>query len=583
MWLWWGEPTLSPQFADLLDRRFDGLDLTSLDALGLLVLGEPLPLALVQDLVGLDAMVELEGRRIVAATARCGVLSYRFAHPMLATAAARLISPAQRRRLANTLAAAHHDGVDVVRRAMWLLDTSDPPDVEVLIDAARTVFLTQPALARQLAERAQPHDPGPHSALLVANASAEIGDFEAARDAQQAASARARHRCGPVGGTPEPREPDRLHRPSTRPGDRHAGRAARRVARRSGARDRRDGRPASGLLGAPSRRARHGGTCARSIPVTNAFIDACNVRVIALALVDRTGEAITAATELLAEVASAPALPYATGIAHIAAHVARFVSWIDPDEPRAEPCGRWPVAGHDGAGGVPVPVRHPLFEGGRRLLEGHPTRAVAPLREAVAQQLIGEGLLRSEAVALLGVALAYTGELAEAQRLLASTPPDRVGLFAGLRPWAESAVAAAAGRPEAVQLALDAYDQARAAGSQVGAVAYLAAAADYGSAGRAAQLLDTWGPTARRADQQSSGDGRSPPGRAATATSCSTPRNVTSSSDCYATPSTSPNWPPPRIDTARRRCRPGPEISTPASGNSSTATTPPPRPPKGSS
>jgi ATP/maltotriose-dependent transcriptional regulator MalT len=138
-------------------------------------------------------------------------------------------------------------------------------------------------------------------------------------------------------------------------------------------------------------------------------------------------------------------------------------------------------------------VFYPLFDGGRRLLEGRPDAAIVPLREAVAQQRVGEGLLRSEAVALLVVALAAAGQTDEAERLLADVPPDRVALWSGLWPWAASAVAAADARPEAVALALEAFDHARDAGSPISAIAYLAAAARYGAAVRAAAALDGWG------------------------------------------------------------------------------------------
>ena len=209
------------------------------------------------------------------------------------------------------------------------------------------------------------------------------------------------------------------------------------------------------------------------------------------------------ADRLLADVAAGPATPYAQGIAHIAAQVARFVYWADQDAPATDPSGRWPVPPADGGRSQPADaVFHPLFEGGRRLLEGHAAAAIPPLREAVAQQRSGEGLLRSEAVALLVVALAATGQRRRRRGLLAESPPDRVAIYPGLRPWAESAVAAADGRPAAVALAFDAYGEARAAGSPISAVAYLAAAARYGAAARADAELDRVGASLRVADQR---------------------------------------------------------------------------------
>ena len=275
----------------------------------------------------------------------------------------------------------------------------------------------------------------------------------------------------------------------------------------------------------------------------------------ALAMVDRSVEAITAADRLLADVAGGPATPYAQGIAHIAAQIARFVYWVGQDAPATDPSGRWPVPPADGGRSWPMdPVFHPLFEGGRRLLEGQMAAAIAPLREAVAQQRSGEGLLRSEAVALLIVALAATGNVADARQLLDQSPPDRVAVYPGLRSWAESAVDAADGLPSAVALAFTAYEEARAAGSPVSAVAYLAAAARYGAAARADAELSTWGH--RFESPISAVRGRRHRGRGprATPTPSSPPPSSTPPSASRATRSSSPTW---------RSRRPGPSAPPP--------------------
>jgi DNA-binding CsgD family transcriptional regulator len=413
---------------------------------------------------------------------------------MLAAAAARRITPAHRRRLADALVAAPDTGVDIVRRAMWQVDTTAVPDVDLLLAGARAVFLTRPSLALRLAERALPFDDGPRAALLVADAHAELGDIDRARQAQARAAESVRDDADQVavrlnqvsltafsdrrpdialdvlvaaiGELPDQYRPElesmaaQITLFSARPADALA--LAERV-----------------LSGSPPRHCR---------------IRASSVRVLALALVDRSTEALAAAEALLADVAGGPTSPYAQGVAHIAALGARFVYWANQYAPATDPSGRWPVpATTSDLTPHSESVFYPLFDGARRLLEGRADTAVASLREAVAQQRVGEGLLRSEAVALLVVALAATGHGDEAERLLADVPPDGVALYSGLRPWAESAVAAAAGRPEAVALAFDAFEQARAAGSPINAIAYLAAAARYGAVERAAAALDDWG------------------------------------------------------------------------------------------
>jgi len=119
--------------------------------------------------------------------------------------------------------------------------------------------------------------------------------------------------------------------------------------------------------------------------------------------------------------------------------------------------------------------------------------AIAPLREAFAQQRVREGLLRSEASSLLAIALAACGQKDEAERVLSEAPPDRLALYSGLGSAAEAAIAAAAGRPAAVELSFRAADEAHAAGAVISEVAYLADAGRYGAAVAAAARLDRVG------------------------------------------------------------------------------------------
>jgi DNA-binding CsgD family transcriptional regulator len=494
VWIWHGGLSVPPRLAELLDRRFDGLDPAGLDALGALVLGEPLPIAALEDIATIAGVAELEARQVVMTEERDGIVWYRFAHPMLGAAAANRLTPTRRRRLADALLAAPSSGADVVRRAMWQLDTSTTPDVELLRAGASAVFLTQPDLARRLVERALPHDPTPLSALLLADAHAELGQIDAARQAQARAKERVRSN--------DDRLRVRLNEVSlTAFSDRRPDRGLEMLAAA------RAETPAALLADVDSMAAQLTVFSARPAdalvlaekmlsgsPPRASAIRATSARILALALVDRAAEALATTPLLFADLAAGPTSPYSQGIAHIAAQVARFVYWADQDAPVTDPSGRWPVPPAGGEGAPPPDsVFHPLFDGSRRLLQGHVAAAVAPLREAVAQQRSGEGLLRSEAVAMLVVALAAIGNVDEAAQLMAESPPDRVAVYAGLRPWAQSALDAAAGQPSAVTEAFEAYGQARAAGSPISAVAYLAAAARYGASAQAAAELDSWG------------------------------------------------------------------------------------------
>jgi DNA-binding NarL/FixJ family response regulator len=168
----------------------------------------------------------------------------------------------------------------------------------------------------------------------------------------------------------------------------------------------------------------------------------------------------------------------------------------DAPVPSTHPAsGRWPISPGAGAAagtsahGSAELIAWPLTLGARQLFEGDYPAAVAHLREALARQRIGEGLFRSEAAAILIVALAAAGQVDEAELLLADEPPDAVAVYPGLLPWAQSTVAAARGRPDAAALSLTAAEEARAVGGVLSAVAYLAQAARLGAPGQAASLL----------------------------------------------------------------------------------------------
>ncbi len=227
----------------------------------------------------------------------------------------------------------------------------------------------------------------------------------------------------------------------------------------------------------------------------SARVRAASARVGALALADRSHEALRAAAHLLVDVETRPTSPYAVGLAHIVHQLARFVAWEDQYAPATDPsAGAWPVLRNPDRGEEEMEaLAHPLFAGGRLIKEGDLVRALPLLREAFAQQSRGRCLLRSEAVSLLITAHAASGDVDSAARLLADQPPDRVALYPGLELSSRATVEAAAGRPEAVDLALSASDEAIAAGGLISGVAYLADAARYGGADRAAERLDRLG------------------------------------------------------------------------------------------
>ena len=232
VWMWRGDLTIPARLADLLDQRFDGLDDAGLDALGALVLGEPLPLATLDGRGERSpASPSWRSRRIVdterRATARRGTASPTRCSAPPRHGGSRRPGDAgwptpwsPRRSPASTSSGGRCGSSTAAPRPTWTC--SWPP--------GGAVFLTQPELALRLAERALPHAPGPRAALMMADARAELGEVDAARAAQAVGAGPGARRGRPAGRAHQRRQPHGVHRPPSRPCPRAArggdGRAA---------------------------------------------------------------------------------------------------------------------------------------------------------------------------------------------------------------------------------------------------------------------------------------------------------------------------------------------------------------------
>lgn len=493
---WWeGELGVPPRLAELLDQRFQGLSAAARDVVGALALGEPLPLDTLAAIAPGEALEEVEERGLVSSNRRHEVVQLRFAHPLLAAVANRTLSPVRRRRLVAALSGAAGNRVNVVRRASWQLDVPDPPDVELLLAGAAAVLLTDPRLTARFAERALPHDSGPRAALALADANAELGHPQLARHAAAVAAGRAR--------TDEERLAVGLNDISLSTW------SERRPAKAlTDLRALRDRLPAEFEAELDSTAALITAFCARPadalalaervldrVPPHRAAVRASIPRISALILADRAREAVAVGDELLASIARAPVSPYDTGLAHVVTAWARLERWEGETVPAAGVAsGRWPVPPADRGHEPDVPIVWPLLDGVRWHIEGHLPAAASRLREALAQQRLGEGLFRSEVVGMLAVVLAQTGQHEAAARLLAEEPPDDLAAVPEQAAWARAALAAARGdAAEAAELALTAAARAGAVGAVTTALWYLADAARYGNPTGAARLLDTMG------------------------------------------------------------------------------------------
>ena len=494
VWMWRGLATVPPLLADLLDRRFEGLSWSGLDALGLLVLAQPLSLDALTSIAGSDAVAELERRGVVEAERRNGSAMYRFAHPLTTAAAERLLPASRRSRLADILARGPHAPDDTVRRATLQLEGTGEPDVGVLLAGATAVLLTRPELAEQFANRALSFDDSPAAALMLADARAEQGEIEAAREAQRVAITRIR--------TPEDRMAVRVNEVSLITfSDRRPDRAlaAIEAARRElPERFHVELDSVTALISLFATRPVAALAEAERVlavsPSRTSVIRALSTKVIALHLLDQPKQSHQTAEQLATCLATGPVGPYQQGIADLASEIARHLKLNADDSLLTDPAsGRWFIPRSDVDVTRPDVVAHPLFAGDGLALRGYYDLAIPLLREAFAQQRVGEGLMLSEASNALATSLAATGQTAEAERVLAEAPPDRLALHPGLGPSAAAAIAASAGHPAAIDLSFQAASEARAAGVVIAEVGFLADAGRYGAAVRAAERLDELG------------------------------------------------------------------------------------------
>jgi DNA-binding CsgD family transcriptional regulator len=499
LWTWHGELGVPPRLAELLERRFDGLSPEAHDALAAIALCEPIRFDSLVVITSDHAVAELETRRLVA-TVDEGTIWLRFAHPLLGAIAARHVTRGRRHRLAERLLDVC-DWADEVRRASWQLESAGPPDVELLLRAADDVLLTDPGLTARFARRALDHDSGPHAAVSLANAFAELGRPGEAWTMLRQARDRIR--------TDDDRIPVKFAEVSLMTWSER-----RPAAALADLRTLRAELPepfhaeidsAVALIALFAGQTTEALTRAEDVldgrPAHRVAVRASIARIAGLALAGRTSEAVRVGEHLLGVIEAQPVTPYATGLAHVATALAYLCRWEGAPVPSSDPSsGRWPVPPRaTRAVGVdadrPVNTTEsfawPLLEGVHRHMAGDLAGAEAHLREALVHQRRGEGLFRSEVAAGLAVVLAGTGRPDEAERVLAEATPDAVAVVPGLRRWAEAAVAAARGRVTlAADLAEASAREAGGAGAVVPALWALTDAARYGEPKRAAAYLD---------------------------------------------------------------------------------------------
>lgn len=179
---------IGPALSDLLAERLDGLGPRRLELLAAVALAEPLAEALLDGAGDPEDVEALRVRGLIAVEAGARGRVLRLAHPLYGEVARARVPEERLRALRILLADAERarggTPAGVLRVATWLRDAHAPIDVGTLLQAADEAYRARdPALAADLAARAERQGGGPASAIALGRALGALGrhaDAEAA-------------------------------------------------------------------------------------------------------------------------------------------------------------------------------------------------------------------------------------------------------------------------------------------------------------------------------------------------------------------------------------------------------------------
>ena len=173
-WRWTGRLTLAPSLADLVGARISGLPPGVRDVLELVSFGEPVGLTLLLRGAAAADVEAAEERGLIRVVDDERRREVRLAHPLYGEVVRRRCPVTRARRLLAELAALVEDAGarrrdDLLRVALWRLDSGTAQDGALLLDAARQAFgRFDIGLARRLAAAARDAGAGWAAAELLA-------------------------------------------------------------------------------------------------------------------------------------------------------------------------------------------------------------------------------------------------------------------------------------------------------------------------------------------------------------------------------------------------------------------------------
>jgi len=160
VWRWAGDLAITPRLTELLDARVGRLPARLQRVAELLAFGEPLGVHLIDYLVGGGAAEDAERRGLITVESDRSRFEARLVHPLYAEVVRPRTGAVAARRIYGQLAAAlaatgTRRAGDLLRLAVWTLETDAEPDAAMLTEAARrATVLADLGLGERLARAA---------------------------------------------------------------------------------------------------------------------------------------------------------------------------------------------------------------------------------------------------------------------------------------------------------------------------------------------------------------------------------------------------------------------------------------------
>jgi hypothetical protein len=193
LWHWDGPLEPGQRLRDVVASRIGSLDDVDHDALEVLGVGEPVPVACLPELFPLHVVTRLERRGIVRSRNEVGGTQVRLAHPLFGEVVRAGMPAAQsseiRRRLADAFQAHPELGPETILRvATWRADNGDRSNPDLLVEGARHAWAVGDVnLAERLARLATNAGPEFEATYLLGKSLVGQGRLEEAVDTWKSA------------------------------------------------------------------------------------------------------------------------------------------------------------------------------------------------------------------------------------------------------------------------------------------------------------------------------------------------------------------------------------------------------------